>query len=179
MDRIAVIRMLFHLLLASIIALAFPSPPYLYREKEETGLSSRLIKSRIFLCNRSQKQRKGCSAAFRYLEELTIEHKNSLGAFSFENPGPFLTRLEARLASSGVQESEWVEGALNAWLGALEPHAKLVNAKEADRAATAEKMLVQGAGAKLRFYRGKVLVGYLLDGSSAESTGLQIGRAHV
>ena len=170
-------------LLTSWLALALPtdlSPT----EKADVRLPASLLESRLSLCNSTESQRRGCLAALQYLEETANPARlpsslegaalaaTKIGA---ESPETEFLRLRARLSKAGVPESEWVAGAFNAWLAVLDPHAKLVSAEDSDRRASAEKILVQGAGAKLRFHHGKVFVGYNMEGSAAESIGLRPG----
>ncbi len=140
----------------------------------ETQLSLRLEQSLAF-CSDTQ-QRKGCKAAFSYLEEisespgekLAIEKRND---FSIAH----LTNLRLRLETKSISKREWASGAFNAWLLSIDPHARLSAVDESDRSANADKIFVQGAGAKLRFHKGKVFVGYAMDGSAAEKAGLKAG----
>ncbi len=137
----------------------------------EAQLPASLFASRLSLCHENKTQAQGCAAAFKYLEEIAHPAElpsSKLGAQDF----PYLLK---QLRAAGISENEWVTGAFNAWLTALDPHAKLMSAEDADRRASAEKILVQGAGAKLRINRGKVFVGYSMEGSAAESIGLLPG----
>lgn len=120
-------------------------------------------------------QKKGCEAAFRYLEEVVGPARAPSSRLEQRPSKERLARLKAKLRARKVSENEWVAGAFNAWLLAIDPHAKLAAADEADRRASADKIFVQGAGAKLRFHKGKVYVGYTMDGSAAERAGLRAG----
>jgi len=153
-------------LLSSLFALAGPS----YARLPES-----LFESRLTLCLADNMQKRGCQAAFRYLEEITNPARRPSTAKVTQNPAAEFQRLKLRLHAQKIPESEWVAGAFNAWLNVLDSHAKLVSAEDADRRASAEKIFVQGAGAKLRFHHGKVFVGYSMEGSAAESIGLRPG----
>jgi carboxyl-terminal processing protease len=161
-------------LFASAFALTLP-PGELSTSDANLRLPASLLESRLSLCESSPQQRKGCAAALEYLEELANPARAPSSVASLENPEREFRSLRARLASSRVSEGEWVAGAFNAWLAVLDAHAKLVSAVESDRRASAEKILVQGAGAKLRFHHGHVFVGYSMEGSAAESIGLRPG----
>jgi carboxyl-terminal processing protease len=79
------------------------------------------------------------------------------------------------LVNSGRSEGSWVSGALNAWIANLDLHARLLPAREKMESIADDRIQVQGAGAKLRFLEGKVLVGYVVEGSGAEAAGLLTG----
>lgn len=144
-------------------------------EKANVRLPGSLFESRLTLCNTSELQKRGCAAALQYLQEVADPVRSPSSSTSPENAVEEFSHVKARLAANKVPESEWVAGAFNAWLSVLDSHAKLVNAEESDRRASAEKILVQGAGAKLRFHHGKVFVGYNMEGSAAASIGLLPG----
>lgn len=140
------------------------------------SMPSSFLEGRLELCHSSRIQRKGCGLAFRYLAETALSGKTGhLSSVPPDNPTRDFHDLAKRLRAAGYSESEWVTGAFNAWLAALDPHAKMVSAKESDSQASAEKILVQGAGAKLRIYRDRVYVAYSIEGSAAESIGLRPG----
>ncbi|HEY8280626.1 MAG TPA: S41 family peptidase [Bdellovibrionota bacterium] len=158
------------------LALA-PPPSDLHSSDEKTNLvlPASLLESRLSLCHASNSQQRGCSAALTFLEELAHPSLPPSEISRSGDPEREFARLKQRLQNAKVPEGEWVSGAFNAWLNALDPHAKLVSAVDADRRASAEKILVQGAGAKLRFHHGRVYVGYSMEGSAAESIGLRPG----
>lgn len=161
-------------LLATWLAASLPTEMSA-TEKVNVRLPASLFESRLGLCNTSDLQKRGCAAALRYLEEIANPVRSPSSMVSPENAVEEFSHVRERLAANRVPESEWVAGAFNAWLNVLDSHAKLVNAEESDRRASAEKILVQGAGAKLRFYHSKVFVGYNMEGSAAESIGLRPG----
>lgn len=132
------------------------------------------FENRLSLCESNAAQSRGCEAALRYLEEVAYPQRLP-GAIDVKNARELYRGLKKKLGEENISESEWVPGAFNAWLLALDPHAKLVTAEDANRRASAEKIHVQGAGAKLRFHKGKVFVGYTIEGSAAEQTGLLPG----
>jgi len=132
------------------------------------------LEERLPLCHAGMPHQRGCEAALRFLAELA-DPTEAPARFLAEQAEQAYRQLKERLARQGVPESRWVAGALGAWIGALDPHAKIVAAEEADRRASADKILVQGAGAKLRFHKGKVFVGYNMEGSAAERVGLRAG----
>ncbi len=137
-------------------------------------ISSAHLESRLALCQSNEAQKRGCRAALLYLEEMANPGAMPKAIDLKASRETFL-QLKQSLADAKVPEGEWVTGAFNAWLLALDPHAKLVSAEDADRRASAEKIHVQGAGAKLRFHQGKVFVGYTIEGSAAEQVGLLPG----
>lgn len=161
-------------LLSAWLAFSHPSVELSSTERVEVRLPASLLESRLALCSKNSVQKRGCNAALRYLEELTSPGRMPTSQES-EKPGDRYQKLAITLRADKVSESEWVPGAFNAWLLAIDPHAKLVAADDADRRASAEKIFVQGAGAKLRFHHGKVYVGYIMEGSAAESVGLLAG----
>ncbi|MGZ3702914.1 MAG: S41 family peptidase [Bdellovibrionota bacterium] len=161
-------------LLSAWLALALPSD-LSSTEKADVRLPASLLESRLSLCESSDAQRRGCAAALQYLEELASPASPPAALGHPENAAAQFRAVRTRLEKEKIPESEWVAGAFNAWLAVLDPHAKLVSAEESDRRASAEKILVQGAGAKLRFHHGKVFVGYDMEGSAAESIGLLPG----
>jgi carboxyl-terminal processing protease len=161
-------------ILSSWLALALPTEMS-STEKANLRLPASLFESRLSLCTSNEAQKRGCAAALQYLEEIANPGRSPSSMSSPEGAAEEFTHIRARLAANKIPESEWVAGAFNAWLSVLDSHAKLVNAEESDRRASAEKILVQGAGAKLRFHHGKVFVGYNMEGSAAESIGLRPG----
>ncbi len=161
-------------LLSAWLAVSLPSVELSSTDKADVRLPSTLLESRLALCEQNSQQKKGCSAALHYLEELTSPTRRLSSQIVDSAPEKF-RQLRAQLKGNKVSESEWVPGAFNAWLLAIDPHAKLVAADDADRRASAEKIFVQGAGAKLRFHHGKIFVGYTMEGSAAESIGLKSG----
>lgn len=131
-------------------------------------LGSSLFEKQLSLCSSNELQRKGCAAAFRYLEEESGAQR-APASFSHQNPDARLARLKQFLASKKIPENTWVTGAFNAWLANLDRHARLVTVNDDERQASAEKILVQGAGANLRFLHGRIFVGYNMDGSAAKN----------
>lgn len=160
-------------LLGAWIALSLPPAELGAAGKAGVRLPSALLESRLSLCQ-SSAQKRGCEAAIRYLEEISSPNRMPSSEKITEIPARF-ARLKARLKADKVSEDEWVTGAFNAWLLAIDSHAKLTHADESDRRASAEKIFVQGAGAKLRFHRGNVYVGYTMENSAAEQMGLRAG----
>jgi carboxyl-terminal processing protease len=160
-------------LLSAWLAVTLPPVELSSSEKGEVRLPSALLESRLALCEKPS-QKRGCEAAFRYLEDVAGPRRTPSSRIAAPSKESF-ARLKLRLKSTKVSENEWVSGALNAWLLAFDPHAKLASADEADRRASADKIYVQGAGAKLRFHKGKVFVGYSMEGSAAERAGLRAG----
>lgn len=161
-------------LLSAWLAISLPPVELSSSEKAEVRLPSTLLENRLALCLTNAQQKRGCDAALRFLEELALPGRMPT-SFGSEDPAKRFQKLKNKLKADRVSESEWVPGAFNAWLLAVDPHAKLVAADDADRRASAEKIFVQGAGAKLRFHHGKVYVGYSMEGSAAESMGLKAG----
>lgn len=141
----------------------------------EPALSPARFANRLALCHKGGAQARGCAAALEYLEELANPARAPASIASPDNAEEDFRRLRERLAMAHVPEKTWVSGAFNAWLGELDSHAKLAAVTEIESSASAEKILVQGAGAKLRFHHGKIYVGYIMEGSAAESTGLLPG----
>ncbi len=161
-------------LLSIWLAVSTPTVELSSAEKAEVRLPSSLLESRLALCGANKAHKRGCEAAIRYLEEIANPGRMPSSFHSETMPTRFGV-LKARLKNSQVSENIWVPGAFNAWLLAIDPHAKLVSADDANRRASAEKIFVQGAGAKLRFHNNKVYVGYTMEGSAAELSGLRAG----
>lgn len=161
-------------LVSAWLAVTLPPVELSSTEKAELRLPATLLESRLTLCELPS-QKKGCEAAFRYLEEVVGPARAPSSRPERSPSKERLARLKAQLKARKVSENEWVAGAFNAWLLAIDPHAKLAAADEADRRASADKIFVQGAGAKLRFHKNKVYVGYTMEGSAAERAGLRVG----
>jgi len=161
-------------LMSTWLALSLPTVDLSSTDKAELRLPSTLLENRLALCHKNPSQKLGCEAALRYLEEITGPSRR-ISSQNVESIPARFQILKTRLRANRIEESEWVNGAFNAWLLAIDPHAKLVYASDADRRASAEKIYVQGAGARLRFHNGKVYVGYSMEGSAAELKGLRAG----
>lgn len=153
------------------LGLALAAPPDSPQKAPSPHVTAAQFEERLRLCEAGPSQKAGCAAAFRYLEDAAGAER----APASVNLQTRFHQLQARLLARKIPEGDWVSGAFNAWLASLDPHAKLMAAEEEDRRASADKILVQGAGAKLRFHRGRVFVGYNMDGSPAESMGLRPG----
>lgn len=115
-------------------------------------------------------------AALQYMEDdlpetLRAEAKKLTG----ETTEARFQGLRRLLQSTGKPESAWVTGALNAWIVTLDLHAKILVVKEKEKSLADDRIVVQGAGAKLRFIDGRVLVGYIIEGSGAANAGLRAG----
>jgi carboxyl-terminal processing protease len=158
-------------LLSAWIAISLPPAEIHSVEKAELRLPPPLLESRLPLCRKTPVQKRGCEAALRYLEEISSPNRAPASQALLEPAQRFAQLKKTVQAGHG----DWVSGAFNAWLLAIDPHAKLVSAEDADRRASADKIFVQGAGAKLRFHQGKVFVGYVMEGSAAEAAGLKPG----
>lgn len=161
-------------LLSAWMAVTLPTVELSSPGRAEVRLPSALLESRLALCELPS-QKKGCEAAFRYLEEAAGPNRGPSSSLLQQPSKNRLATLKTQLKAGSIPENEWVGGAINAWLLAIDPHAKLASADEADRRASADKIYVQGAGAKLRFHKGKVFVGYSMEGSAAERAGLRAG----
>ncbi|MGZ3694501.1 MAG: S41 family peptidase [Bdellovibrionota bacterium] len=141
-----------------------------------TLLTASLLESRLSWCHRNASQARGCLAALQYMEDDLPESARAeakkLSSESLELRYQGLKRL---LQISGNPESQWVTNALNAWIVTLDLHAKILVAKEKEKNQADDRIAVKGAGAKLRFIDGRVLVGYIIEGSGAASAGLNAG----
>lgn len=148
------------------LTLSFPKLP---GEPEWKGiqLSASLLESRLESCDKSAAHRKGCNEAIRYLQgQLRSADKKSDQSYA---------SLLALLKRQKRPQSEWVAGALNAWLSAFDPHAQITPAEQSDRQSADNHIQVKGLGVKLRIYRERALVAYVLEGSGAERSGLRSG----
>jgi carboxyl-terminal processing protease len=140
------------------------------------SLNSSLLESRLSWCHRNSAQERGCGAALQNMEdelpETLREQGKKLSGQALETRFQGLKQL---LKASGKPESEWVTSALNAWIVTLDLHAKILIAKEKEQSLADDRIVVQGAGAKLRFIDGRVLVGYIIENSGAANAGLLAG----
>lgn len=164
------------------LCLAFPEA----RETEDADLwqgidlPTSLLESRMETCDRSAAHKKGCEEALRYLEEQlrarTAEGflPTSKGSHAAAKSRKF-SDLLLLLRQQKHPESEWVAGALNAWLSAFDPHAKIVPAEGSERVAGTPFIAVNGIGVKLRIFQEKALVAYVMEGSGGESSGIRAG----
>ncbi len=133
-------------------------------------LSSSVLEERLDWCAKNALHYRGCQAALRYLQE-------EAGIRMMQASGPKETFQKVRALLSHEQKAEagWVSGALNAWIASLDPHARIVPAQDREKSVRNDKIQVNGAGVKLRFYKGRILVAYVMENSAAEAAGLQAG----
>lgn len=146
-----------------------PSSP---APSNEPNLPSSLLEGRLDFCTRSEAQKHGCLAAFQFMEDQLpppLRPQPSL------DPKTRFQQLKLALQKAGKPEGDWVGGALNAWIANLDLHARIIPVREKEESLADAHIQVQGAGAKLRFLKGAVLVGYVIEGSGAEAAGLQTG----
>lgn len=139
------------------------------------SLSASLLESRLSWCHRNPSQEKGCQAALQFMEDELSETGRAEAKKLSRDAEQRFQGIKRLLEAAGKPEATWVTGALNAWIVTLDLHAKILVAKEKEKSIADDKIVVQGAGAKLRFIEGRVLVGYIFEGSGAAQAGLMAG----
>lgn len=142
----------------------------------DIALPSAILEARLSWCASStQAHQRGCEAAIDYLKEEAESQGAKVKFSKRDSAEEKYSKLKSILSRQTKPESQWVSGALNAWLNELDPHSRLMLAKESDKVASTGSILVTGAGTKLRFHKGKVYLSYVIEGSGAEESGLQAG----
>lgn len=132
-----------------------------------------VLESRIDLCKSKPTFHRGCKAALSFLEnKLPISERAKL-----HRDRGFRERFVElhQILHSQSGDTDWVTGALNAWLAALDPHAKIVASDVEESQAKNSHFDVKGIGVRVRVYQDRVLVAYAVEGSAAEQSGVLAG----
>jgi carboxyl-terminal processing protease len=179
------IQLGFLALLFLSLCLAFPKLELESGESDSwkgIDLSASLLESRFQSCSNSEAHKKACREALRYLEEqLRAQSAEGFLPATTHHSAPEkkstknFQELLSLLKKQARPESEWVAGALNAWLSAFDPHAQIIPAEKSDQQASNASISVKGIGVKIRIFREKTLVAFVFEGSGAEKSGLRAG----
>lgn len=173
MNRYQKIQLGFFLLCILLYSLLIPvNAP---EKWQGVDLPFSVLQSRLQFCHQNKAYEKGCNDALTFLEQqLTPEERKKL-SHPTNNHLQRFEELKSFLQRRDSKEAEYVAGALNAWMNAFDPHARLVSTQDEDTQLKDRFFNVQGLGVRVRIFKNQVNVGYALEGSAAEESGIKYG----